>query len=165
MYCVWGQSTFTRCVKIVVAASLSAAFATQALAGAFGLREQSAYSQGASFAGEATCGDSIAGVFYNPAVVTCANGLELEGSLTGILPIIDVTTNPFPGSLFGAGSPLFNAGSPGDIGVAALVPAVSAAYEFNDKEFPVYHGFPLRVAAEGMQGNIWVKWLGEIVVQ
>jgi DMSO/TMAO reductase YedYZ molybdopterin-dependent catalytic subunit len=28
----------------------------------------------------------------------------------------------------------------------------------------VVHGFPLRLAAKGRQGNVWVKWLGEIRV-
>jgi DMSO/TMAO reductase YedYZ molybdopterin-dependent catalytic subunit len=38
------------------------------------------------------------------------------------------------------------------------------AYEFNDKEFSKYHGFPLRVVAKGLPGSIWVKWLGKIEV-
>ncbi len=41
---------------------------------------------------------------------------------------------------------------------------VLVVYEFEDKEFPVYHGFPLRIAVEGMAGSNWVKWLGSIVV-
>jgi len=36
------------------------------------------------------------------------------------------------------------------------------AYEFEGKEFPPVHGYPLRLAAEGEEGNVWVKWLGEI---
>ena len=38
------------------------------------------------------------------------------------------------------------------------------AYEFNDKEFSKYHGFPLRVVAKGLPGSVWVKWLGKIEV-
>jgi DMSO/TMAO reductase YedYZ molybdopterin-dependent catalytic subunit len=38
------------------------------------------------------------------------------------------------------------------------------AYEFEGRPFPVVHGFPLRLAAKGRQGNVWVKWLGEIRV-
>lgn len=38
------------------------------------------------------------------------------------------------------------------------------AYEFDDKEFSKYHGFPLRVVAKGQPGSVWVKWLGKIVV-
>lgn len=36
------------------------------------------------------------------------------------------------------------------------------AYEFDGKEFPPIHGYPVRLAAEGEEGNVWVKWLGEI---
>jgi DMSO/TMAO reductase YedYZ molybdopterin-dependent catalytic subunit len=39
------------------------------------------------------------------------------------------------------------------------------AYQFDDRDFPVYHGFPLRLAAELMPGAIWVKWLGSITVK
>jgi DMSO/TMAO reductase YedYZ molybdopterin-dependent catalytic subunit len=39
------------------------------------------------------------------------------------------------------------------------------AYDFEDKPLPKVHGFPLRVVAKDQQGNRWVKWLGEIVVQ
>lgn len=38
------------------------------------------------------------------------------------------------------------------------------AYEFNDKEFSEYHGFPLRVVAKDLPGSVWVKWLGKIEV-
>jgi long-chain fatty acid transport protein len=104
-----------------------------AQAGAFAIREQSAYSQGAGFAGAATCGDSIAGAFWNPAVIACAKGLEAEGSLTAILPSTDIGTYPFPASLFGPGSPLFFAGDPGSIGEAAVVPSATVAYDIDDR--------------------------------
>jgi DMSO/TMAO reductase YedYZ molybdopterin-dependent catalytic subunit len=42
---------------------------------------------------------------------------------------------------------------------------VLVAYQFDDRDFPVYHGFPLRLAAEGQPGSIWVKWLGSITVR
>jgi DMSO/TMAO reductase YedYZ molybdopterin-dependent catalytic subunit len=38
------------------------------------------------------------------------------------------------------------------------------AYQFNDKEFSKYHGYPLRLTAKGEAGSNWVKWLGEIKV-
>jgi DMSO/TMAO reductase YedYZ molybdopterin-dependent catalytic subunit len=38
------------------------------------------------------------------------------------------------------------------------------AYQFNDKEFSKYHGYPLRLVAKGEAGSYWVKWLGEINV-
>lgn len=36
------------------------------------------------------------------------------------------------------------------------------AYQFEGNEFPPIHGYPLRLAADGEVGNVWVKWLGEI---
>jgi len=41
---------------------------------------------------------------------------------------------------------------------------VLVAYEFEGKPFPVVHGYPLRLAAKDHEGNVWVKWLGEIRV-
>jgi len=38
------------------------------------------------------------------------------------------------------------------------------SYQFNDKEFSKYHGYPLRLVAKGEAGSYWVKWLGEIKV-
>ena len=38
------------------------------------------------------------------------------------------------------------------------------SYQFNDKEFSKYHGYPLRVVADGEPGSVWVKWLGTIEV-
>jgi DMSO/TMAO reductase YedYZ molybdopterin-dependent catalytic subunit len=42
---------------------------------------------------------------------------------------------------------------------------VLLAYQFNDKPFASYHGFPLRLAAKDEPGNKWVKWLGLIEVE
>jgi DMSO/TMAO reductase YedYZ molybdopterin-dependent catalytic subunit len=41
---------------------------------------------------------------------------------------------------------------------------VLVAYEFDGKPFPAVHGYPLRLAARDHEGNVWVKWLGEIRV-
>jgi DMSO/TMAO reductase YedYZ molybdopterin-dependent catalytic subunit len=38
------------------------------------------------------------------------------------------------------------------------------AYQFNDKEFSKYHGYPLRLVAKDEAGSYWVKWLGQINV-
>jgi DMSO/TMAO reductase YedYZ molybdopterin-dependent catalytic subunit len=42
---------------------------------------------------------------------------------------------------------------------------VLVAWAFNGREFPVYHGYPLRICADGVFGAYWVKWLGRIEVQ
>jgi DMSO/TMAO reductase YedYZ molybdopterin-dependent catalytic subunit len=41
---------------------------------------------------------------------------------------------------------------------------VLIAYEFEGKQFPEIHGFPLRLTAKDHAGSYWVKWLGEIEV-
>lgn len=38
------------------------------------------------------------------------------------------------------------------------------AYQFDDKEFSKYHGYPLRLVAKGQAGSNWVKWLGKMSV-
>ena len=38
------------------------------------------------------------------------------------------------------------------------------AYEWRDEPLPVLHGFPLRAVFPALQGNKWVKWLDEIIV-
>jgi DMSO/TMAO reductase YedYZ molybdopterin-dependent catalytic subunit len=42
---------------------------------------------------------------------------------------------------------------------------VLVAYQFDDRDFAVYHGFPLRIAVLGQPGAMWVKWLGSITVR
>jgi DMSO/TMAO reductase YedYZ molybdopterin-dependent catalytic subunit len=41
---------------------------------------------------------------------------------------------------------------------------VLVAYEFEGRPFPVVHGYPLRLTAKDHEGNVWVKWLGDIRV-
>jgi len=47
----------------------------------------------------------------------------------------------------------------------ALSSGVLIAYEFDDRPFPMVHGYPLRLVAPGQAGSVWVKWLGRIVVE
>lgn len=124
---------------------------TDAEAGAFALREQSAYSQGASFAGAATCGDSIQGAFWNPAVVTCAEGFTHEGSWSLVMPSADITTRPFPESTFGPGSPFGNFGDPGDVSQDALIPSSTTAFNVTDRLYfgvSVNSGFGLSTKSD-----------------
>ena len=79
--------------------------ATAAQAGGFGLREQSAYYQGTSFAGNAAGGAGLASMYWNPAAISFVPGLQLEGNVTYIAPhaSIDVVSARSPlGSNLGA---------------------------------------------------------------
>ena len=87
-------------------------------AGAFGLREQSAFGQGSSFAGVAA-GGSLSSSYWNPAALAEATGLEVEQVFTFIVPLTDVNVTGFGGQ--------------GDIGRDGFVPAGYGAYRLNDK--------------------------------
>ena len=47
----------------------------------------------------------------------------------------------------------------------AVKPENFLAYEWMGQPLPVLHGFPLRAVIPGQNGNRWVKWLLEIVVE
>jgi DMSO/TMAO reductase YedYZ molybdopterin-dependent catalytic subunit len=47
----------------------------------------------------------------------------------------------------------------------AFMPENFLAYEWMGQPVPVLHGFPLRAVIPGQNGNRWVKWLLEIVVE
>lgn len=62
---------------------------TTAGAGAFAVRDQSAYGEGAAFAGIAA-GGSLSSMFWNPASLSQVEGLEIEAVATGFLGNLDV---------------------------------------------------------------------------
>jgi long-chain fatty acid transport protein len=105
------------------AAALLAATA-DANAGAFAVREQSAFGQGASFAGVAAGGD-LSSMFWNPAAMTQMPGLQSESVLSGILPYTANTP--------GAGSTLTAIGYGGTDNTSkdALVPAGYYSWQVN----------------------------------
>ncbi|BBE74728.1 OmpP1/FadL family transporter [Oharaeibacter diazotrophicus] len=131
---------------VAVAASTGSAFA-----GAFALREQSAYAQGSSFAGAAAPGDSISAMFWNPAAVTNAHGLTMESHHTFILPrselSVDPTQTPYAGLL----------GNGGDVGIDAYVPSSYTAYQVNDS---LYLGVSVN-APYGLSTHSEAPWVGQ----
>ena len=68
----------------------------QASAGGFGIREQSAYGQGTSFAGIAA-GGALSSMFWNPATMTQVPGIQSETAVIGPSPLC--ATHPGPGSV------------------------------------------------------------------
>ena len=104
--------------------------ANEAVAGSFAVREQSAYSQGASFAGNATCGASIQGAFWNPSVITCNDSMAIsEGTLSLLFLSTEVDTTSTDDL-----SPI----DPGDIGKLGVVPSSSFSYAYNENIFLGY---------------------------
>lgn len=102
--------------------------AGQAQAGGFGLREQSSYFQGTSFAGTAAGGEGLAAMFWNPAAISFSPGLNLESNFTYIMPhaSVDVTTASAPLT----GASLGNLGV-GDIIDDALLPTTFVTYAWD----------------------------------
>lgn len=91
-----------------------------AQAGGFAVREQSAFGQGASFAGIAA-GGAPSAMFWNPATMTQSHGLTFEGTAALLLP--HSVNTPMPGST------LLALGGSGNIGDTALVPSTYAIWQ------------------------------------
>ena len=95
--------------------------AAQANAGALAVHEQSAFGQGASYAGVAA-GGSLSTMFWNPAVMTQFAGVQSSSSYTGFLP--SVTNTPTSGTYAALGG-TFNTYQ------AALIPAGYMSYQLS----------------------------------
>jgi long-chain fatty acid transport protein len=107
----------------LLAGGAAALLTSQAHAGGFAVREQSAYGMGSAYAGIAA-GGALSAMFWNPATMTQMPGLSFEGDLAGIFPYAAQT--PTGGTL----APLLP-GATGNTGESALVPSFYAAYQFN----------------------------------
>jgi long-chain fatty acid transport protein len=119
-------------VATVALLSVSAAAVTSAHAGAFAVREQSAYFQGMSFAGSAA-GDELSSMFWNSAAAAAVPGMNSESSVSLVIPQSDITATD--GLLL---NPFVNPGADthsGNIGDPTAVPASYANYQWNDRLF------------------------------
>lgn len=101
---------------------------TQVQAGAFALREQSAYGQGVSFAGMAA-GGALSSMYWNPATMTQYGGLTFEGDVAAIFPKAShsYTTSTIAGTAFGA---VGYRNSVDNSGLPAAVPSFYASWQF-----------------------------------
>lgn len=116
-------------VALPLAATLIAA---EAQAGGFGLREQSSYYQGTSFAGSAAGGEGLASMFWNPAAVSFSPGLNVEGNFTYIMPHASVDVYSARAPLTGAS---LGTNGVGDIIDDALLPTTFITYSAGDFAF------------------------------
>jgi long-chain fatty acid transport protein len=122
-----------------VAVTALLAGTASAIAGGFAVREQSAESQGASFAGNAA-GTSLGVMFWNPAGAAnkIGPGLYTESNYSLIIPRADVNVDsitansPAAARLLPAFGPTANST---DIGMLALVPASYASYQLSPNSF------------------------------
>ncbi len=98
-----------------------------AQAGGFAVREQSTEFQGMSFAGSATTGGGLSGMFWNPAVAAYAPvGIYTESHYAGIIGRTEITADP--------SSTIFvNGATSGDIAKDAIVPSSYLSYRLSDR--------------------------------
>ena len=108
-------------VGVLIAASPAAN------AGGLGIREQSAYGEGTSYAGVAAGGD-LSTMFWNPAVMTQFAGIQSSSTYAGILPYS--SHSPSAGSTY-FGSLAEPQGGTGNTSNAALVPGTTFSYQIN----------------------------------
>ena len=114
-----------RCVKPVI--EICGAFGTLlaatigANAGGFAVREQSAYSQGASYAG-AAAGGTVSSQFWNPATMTQMPGIQTDFSVSGIIPYS--VNSPTSGTLLALGGT-------DNIANSSLVPSAYFSWQVN----------------------------------
>ncbi len=137
------------CVALPVFATLLVA---EAQAGGFGLREQSSYYQGTSFAGAAAGGEGLASMFWNPAAISFSPGMNIESNFTYIMPHASVDVYEARAPLTGAN--LGNAGV-GDIIDDALLPTTFLTYAWDD----IAVGFGLTVPF-GLISDAPCSWSG-----
>lgn len=103
----------------LISATLLSVSAAQA--GGFGIREQSTYYQGMSFAGEAV-GNDLSSMFWNPAAAAAVDGINSSSNITVVAVDTDMHTEGMVSS----------SGSIADPGV---VPASYYNYQVNDRLF------------------------------
>ncbi|MFD1333204.1 OmpP1/FadL family transporter [Methylopila musalis] len=128
-------NSIRRSAAPALAALLLSGVAGSALAGAFALREQSTVGQGMSFAGVAAGGgDSISGMFWNPALVNQVGTFQSEQHVTGVLPSskikADGSTKAAINAITGGQGAT---GDSGEIGQGAILASGYNAYRINDR--------------------------------
>ena len=118
----------------------------QASAGGFGIREQSAYGQGTSFAGIAA-GGALSSMFWNPATMTQVPGIQSESDVAGILGYAAHTPE------LGSALPF---GGTSNTAEAAFVPASYLSYQFSPN---LWLGMAIN-APFGLSMNFPDRWAG-----
>jgi len=135
---------------------------TSAFAGAFAVREQSAYYQGMSFAG-AAAGDDLSAMFWNSAAAASAPGINTASHVSVVFPDTKIAATD--------GVFLAQGNDSGNIGDPTLIPASYANYQVNERLFigiatnsgfgfktkpdnDPYAGSPLGISSEVFSVNI-----------
>ncbi|MEM7774531.1 MAG: OmpP1/FadL family transporter [Pseudomonadota bacterium] len=124
---------------------------TMSHAGGFAIREQSASSQGASFAGSAA-GFDLSSMYWNPAAVTSKDGMNSESHVSVILGSLKLTSEG--GAIDGLGI--------GDKSGQLADPALVSTSYFNYQMGDVYFGVSLN-APYGLTTKPENNWDGQVL--
>jgi long-chain fatty acid transport protein len=119
-------------------------------AGGFAIREQSAWGQGASFAGVAAGGSSSA-MFWNPATMTQIPGIQSNSVWSGIMP--SASNSPTAAGPFNA---FLGLGGTGDTATDALVPGAYYTWQFRPD---MWLGLSVN-SPFGLSVNFPISWAG-----
>ncbi len=120
------------CLRATSALGLLAVATVSANAGAFAVREQSAYAQGASYAGIAAGGD-LSAMFWNPAAITQIDGKAVEVNASAIFPHTTQNyTNSGLANFFGTPVPAYRNGVDNSSGMA-FVPSFYASWQLSQQ--------------------------------
>jgi long-chain fatty acid transport protein len=113
-------------VSLAALVGAMAGISTEAQAGAFAVREQSAYYQGMSFAGAGT-GDTLSSMYWNSAAAAAAPGMNSESHISLIVPDSEITVSSGAALDAGLGA------ESGDIAHPSAVPASYVNYQVSDR--------------------------------
>ena len=115
-----------RLVSVLVLSAVSA----PALASGYGLREHSAESMGAAYAGAAASGGDASYMAFNPASLSEVENGDAAVSVIGLFPH---SNSSYPTSLTSAGTPAGGGTHPTGFVNQAIVPAIAARQRINDR--------------------------------
>jgi long-chain fatty acid transport protein len=115
-----------RSLAMATASAALLAFASDAIAGGFAVREQSAQAQGLSFAGAASGSGGLGSMFWNPATITMNPGWQSQYSLSALWIQSDLTPQ------LGTSPLLLPLGPAGDISQDAIVAAGASSIQISD---------------------------------
>jgi long-chain fatty acid transport protein len=112
-------------VSYAVSAGFWLAMSTGAMAGAFGIREQSGIGLGLEFAGAAAGSAGLSSMYWNPAAITMKPGWQSEANLSYVIPSAKIS--PI------APTPTLPFGGSGEIGEGGgVIPASFTSYQINE---------------------------------
>lgn len=151
------KSQLAKMISMTTFATMLGAAGSQVQAAGFALNDHSATASGTALAGAAASNQDISFSFWNPALLTNADGVSVYISGAYVMPEMDVKVNSAAKSSVLGGTDITASGAPeGDVVDNTLVPAIYVA-------FPIFKdtvaGFAFN-APFGLSGEYGKDWAG-----